>query len=33
MKTDFHTLIAAMSAEDKVALLTGSGLWRTATLP
>ena len=33
MNTDFHTLIAAMSAEDKVALLTGNGLWRTASLP
>ncbi|MGL5603289.1 MAG: beta-glucosidase family protein [Silvania sp.] len=33
MKTDFHSIIAAMSAEDKVALLSGSGLWRTASLP
>lgn len=33
MKTDFHAIIAAMSAEDKVALLSGSGLWHTASLP
>ena len=33
MNRDFKTLIAAMSAEDKVALLNGSGLWRTASLP
>ncbi len=33
MNRDFKTLIAAMSAEEKVALLTGSGLWRTASLP
>jgi len=33
MNRDFNRLIAAMTAEDKVALLTGSGLWRTARLP
>lgn len=33
MNKDFHAIIAAMSAEEKVALLSGSGLWRTATLP
>lgn len=33
MNTDFHTIIAAMTSEEKVALLTGSGLWRTASLP
>ena len=33
MNTEFKTLIAAMSAEEKVALLSGSGLWRTASLP
>lgn len=33
MNRDFKTLIAAMNAEEKVALLTGSGLWRTASLP
>lgn len=32
MNTEFNTLIAAMSAEEKVALLTGNGLWRTASL-
>lgn len=33
MNRDFKTLIATMNAEEKVALLTGSGLWRTASLP
>ncbi len=33
MNTELNTLIAAMTAEEKVALLTGSGLWRTASLP
>lgn len=33
MNTELNTLIAAMTAEAKVALLTGSGLWRTASLP
>ncbi|WP_434641738.1 beta-glucosidase [Klebsiella sp. I138] len=33
MNTKLNTLIAAMTAEEKVALLTGSGLWRTASLP
>ena len=33
MSNDFNTTLAAMSAEEKVALLTGSGLWRTASLP
>lgn len=33
MKKDFHAIIAAMTAEEKVALLTGSGLWRTAAFP
>ncbi|EPT9138880.1 TPA: beta-glucosidase [Klebsiella michiganensis] len=33
MNNDFNTTLAAMSAEEKVALLTGSGLWRTASLP
>ncbi|MDM4206781.1 beta-glucosidase [Klebsiella spallanzanii] len=33
MNNDVNTTLAAMSAEDKVALLTGSGLWRTASLP
>lgn len=33
MNNDFNTTLAAMSVEDKVALLTGSGLWRTASLP
>jgi beta-glucosidase len=33
MNNDFNTTFAAMSAEEKVALLTGSGLWRTASLP
>ncbi len=31
MNTELNTLIAAMTAEEKVALLTGSGLWRTAS--
>ena len=29
MNNDFNTTLAAMSIEDKVALLTGSGLWRS----
>jgi beta-glucosidase len=33
MKKDFHAIIAAMGAEEKVALLSGCGLWRTASLP
>lgn len=33
MNTDFQTLIASMTAEEKVALLSGSGLWRTARFP
>ena len=33
MNTEFTSIIAAMSAEEKVSLLTGSGLWRTASLP
>ncbi len=33
MNRDFTSIITAMSAEEKVALLTGSGLWRTANLP
>ena len=33
MNRDFNTIIAVMTAEEKVALLTGSGLWRTASLP
>lgn len=33
MNNDFNTTLAAMSPEEKVALLTGSGLWRTASLP
>ncbi|SUW64929.1 Thermostable beta-glucosidase B [Buttiauxella agrestis] len=33
MTTQFNALIAAMTAEEKVALLTGKGLWRTASLP
>lgn len=33
MNTELNTLIAAMTAEEKVALLTGSRLWRTASLP
>lgn len=33
MKQDFHAIIAAMTAEEKVALLSGSGLWRTASFP
>ncbi len=33
MNRDFNRIIAAMTAQDKVALLTGSGLWRTAKLP
>ncbi|NDJ59115.1 glycosyl hydrolase [Enterobacteriaceae bacterium 4M9] len=33
MKKDINATIAVMSAQDKVDLLTGSGLWRTASLP
>lgn len=33
MNNEFNRIIAAMTAEEKVALLTGSGLWRTASLP
>lgn len=33
MNRDFNRIISAMNAEEKVALLTGSGLWRTASLP
>ncbi|MCS3429946.1 beta-glucosidase [Klebsiella sp. BIGb0407] len=33
MKKDFQAIIAAMTREEKVALLSGSGLWRTASLP
>ena len=33
MNKDFHTIIAAMTDEEKVALLSGSGLWRTASFP
>lgn len=33
MNNKFKTIIAAMSAEEKVTLLTGKGLWRTASLP
>lgn len=33
MKKDFQTIIAAMTAEEKVSLLSGSGLWRTASFP
>lgn len=33
MKKDLHAIMAAMSVEDKVLLLSGSGLWRTAALP
>lgn len=33
MKNNFHSIIAAMSPEEKVALLSGSGLWRTARFP
>ena len=33
MNTDFTHIIDAMRPEEKVALLTGSGLWRTASLP
>ncbi|MTD27634.1 beta-glucosidase family protein [Erwinia sorbitola] len=33
MKKDFQAIIAAMTAEEKVALLSGSGLWRTASFP
>ncbi|QHA89420.1 beta-glucosidase family protein [Serratia rhizosphaerae] len=32
MKREFQAIIAAMTAEEKVALLSGSGLWRTARL-
>ncbi|WP_431222446.1 beta-glucosidase [Serratia sp. L9] len=33
MKKDFQAIIAAMTAEEKVALLSGSGLWRTTSFP
>lgn len=33
MKNTFSATLAAMSAEEKVSLLTGCGLWRTASLP
>ncbi len=33
MNRDFNRIIGAMTAQDKVALLTGSGLWRTAKSP
>lgn len=33
MHTDFHSLIAAMTPEEKVDLLSGRGLWRTAAIP
>lgn len=33
MDNKFNAVIAAMSAEEKVSLLTGKGLWRTATMP
>lgn len=33
MKNEFYPIITAMSIEEKVELLTGSGLWRTAHLP
>lgn len=33
MKKDFQAIIAAMTAEEKVTLLSGSGLWRTASFP
>lgn len=33
MNNDFNAIIAAMSAEEKVTLLSGSGLWRTARFP
>lgn len=33
MNTAFSNVIAAMTPEEKVALLCGNGLWRTASLP
>lgn len=33
MSNDYQAIIAAMTAEEKVALLTGKGLWRTAAFP
>lgn len=33
MNSQFTRIIAAMTAEEKVDLLTGNGLWRTASLP
>lgn len=33
MKNDFSTTLAAMTTQEKVALLSGQGLWRTAALP
>lgn len=33
MNNQFTRIIVAMTAEEKVDLLTGSGLWRTASLP
>lgn len=33
MNDNLNQVIAKMTAEEKVALLTGSGLWRTASLP
>ncbi|VDZ53118.1 Thermostable beta-glucosidase B [Serratia odorifera] len=33
MKNDFSATLATMTTEEKVALLTGQGLWRTAALP
>lgn len=33
MNNAFETTVAAMTTQEKVALLTGNGLWRTASLP
>lgn len=33
MNADFHAMLAAMTTNEKVTLLSGSGLWRTAALP
>jgi len=33
MKKDYQAIIAAMTREEKVALLSGNGLWRTASFP
>ena len=33
MNHAFESTLAAMTPEEKVALLTGQGLWRTASLP